>query len=98
DKEKTTTTFLAPPMLDAIFALPDELKAKYDVSSMKSIISVGAPLLSGTKKRTQESFKDVEVNELYGASENGGSTNLFPEYMTEKDSSVELPILGLEVA
>ncbi|HLR43027.1 MAG TPA: AMP-binding protein [Pseudogracilibacillus sp.] len=98
DKEKTTTTFLAPPMLDAIFALPEELKEKYDVSSMKSIISVGAPLLSGTKKRTQEYFKDVELNEFYGASEHGGSTNLFPEYMNEKERSVGLPMLGMEVA
>src|SRR5699024_3812326 len=43
DEEKTTTTFLAPPMLDAIFSLPEEIKEKYDVSSMESIISVGAP-------------------------------------------------------
>src|SRR5699024_12009330 len=54
DSEQVTTTFLAPPMLDAIFSLPEEVRDKYDVSSMKSIISVGAPLLSGTKKRTQE--------------------------------------------
>lgn len=47
DKEQATTTFLAPPMLDAIFSLPEEMRRKYDVSSMKSIISVGAPLLSG---------------------------------------------------
>lgn len=98
DSEQVTTTFLAPPMLDAIFSLPEEVRDKYDVSSMKSIISVGAPLLSGTKKRTQEYFKDVDLNEFYGASEHGGSTNLFPEYMNEKERSVGLPMLGMEVA
>ncbi|MBO1001671.1 AMP-binding protein [Pseudogracilibacillus auburnensis] len=97
DEEKVTTTFLAPPMLDAIFALPEEIQQKYDVSSIKSVISVGAPLLGGTKNKTMDFFKEAELNEFYGASEHGGSTNLFPEYMNEKDRSVGLPMLGMEV-
>src|SRR5699024_6619957 len=98
EKEQITTTFLAPPMLDAIFALPTEARFKYDVSSVKSIISVGAPLLSRTKQQTLDFFKNVDLNEFYGASEHGGSTNLFPEYMHEKERSVGLPMLGMEVA
>src|SRR5699024_4364461 len=98
DSEQVTPTFLAPLTFDAIFSLPEDVRDKYEVSSMKSIISVGAPLLSGTKKRTQEYFKDVDLNEFYGASEHGGSTNLFPEYMNEKERSVGLPMLGMEVA
>src|SRR5699024_11295210 len=43
-------------------------------------------------------FKDVDLNEFYGASEHGGSTNLFPEDMNEKERSVGLPMLGMEVA
>lgn len=97
DEEKTTTTFLAPPMLDAIFALPEEVKEKYDVSSMKSIISVGAPLMTATKNKTLSFFPNVRLNEFYGASEHGGSTNLFPEYMELKNRSVGLPMLGMEV-
>lgn len=97
DAEKPTTTFLAPPMLDAIFALPDEVKQKYDVSSMESIISVGAPLMTATKERTFKFFPNVKLNEFYGASEHGGSTNLFPEYMELKNRSVGLPMLGMEV-
>lgn len=97
DQEKTTTTFLAPPMLDAIFALPEEVKNKYDVSSMESIISVGAPLMTATKQATQEFFPGIKLNEFYGASEHGGSTNLFPEYMESKNRSVGLPMLGMEV-
>lgn len=96
-EERPTTTFLAPPMLDAIFALPDEIKKRYDVSSMKSIISVGAPLMTATKKKTLAFFPDVKLNEFYGASELGGATNLFPEYMELKNRSVGLPMLGMEV-
>jgi len=97
DSEKVTTTFLAPPMLNAIFSLPEEVQNEYDMSSMKSVISVGAPLLNKTKQQTLAYFKDAELNEFYGASEHGGSTNLFPEYMKEKDRSVGLPMLGMDV-
>src|SRR5690625_456855 len=97
DSEKVTTTFLAPPMLNAIFSLPKEVQNEYDMSSMKTVISVGAPLLNKTKQQTLAYFKDAELNEFYGASEHGGSTNLFPEYMTEKDRSVGLPLLGMDV-
>lgn len=98
DKEKPTTTFLAPPMLDAIFTLPEEVQQQYDVSSMKTIVSVGAPLLNKTKKKTLAYFKNTDLNEFYGASEHGGSTNLFPEYMEQKERSVGLPMLGMEVS
>src|SRR5699024_8258516 len=58
---------------------------------------VGAPLMTATKERTFEFFPNVKLNEFYGASEHGGSTNLFPEYMELKNRSVGLPMLGMEV-
>src|SRR5690625_3522611 len=96
-EEKTTSTFLAPPMLDAIFSLPQDVQNKYDMSSMKTIVSVGAPLMTSTKQKTLEFFSNADLNEFYGASEHGGSTNLFPEYMDQKDRSVGVPMLGMEV-
>lgn len=44
DEEKTITVFLAQPMLNTIFALPEEVKDAYDMSSMETVISVGASL------------------------------------------------------
>src|SRR5690625_3979399 len=96
DEEKPTTTFLAPPMFEAIFSLPEEVQNQYDLSSMKSLISVGAPLQTRTKERILAAFPGVELNEFYGASEHGGSTNLYPEYQEEKDRSVGLPMLGMQ--
>lgn len=97
DEQKTTTTFLAPPMLEAIFSLPEEVLSAYDVSAMKSIISVGAPLHTSTKAKVYEYFQDVELNEFYGATELGGAANLFPEMQKEKDRSVGVPMLGMEI-
>lgn len=97
DEEKVTNTFMAPPMFDAVFSLPEEVQNEYDVRSMKTLISVGAPLHSSTKEKVMEFFSEAELNEFYGATEHGGSTNLFPEYQKEKDRSVGLPMLGMEV-
>lgn len=97
DEEKSNNTFLAPPMFDAIFSLPEEVLEKYDVTSMQTLISVGAPLHSSTKEKVLSFFSEADLNEFYGATEHGGSTNLFPEYQNQKDRSVGLPMLGMEV-
>lgn len=97
DQEKPTNTFLAPPMFEAIFALPEEIRNAYDVSSLKTLVSVGAPLHTSTKNKVLLLFSNADLNEFYGASEHGGSTNLFPEYQQEKDRSVGFPMLGMEV-
>src|SRR5699024_3052701 len=98
EPDKSPPTVLARPMLDAIVSLPDEKQQQYDGSSMKTVIAVGAPLLNKTKQQKIAYFKNADLNEFYGASEHGGSTNLFPEYMEKKERSVGLPMLGMEVA
>lgn len=97
DEESLTNTFMAPPMFEAIFALPENIRNTYNVSSMKTLVSVGAPLHTSTKEKVLTFFEDVDLNEFYGASEHGGSTNLFPEYQKDKERSVGLPMLGMEV-
>lgn len=84
-------------MFEAIFSLPEEVRKQYDLSSMKSLISVGAPLHTRTKEKIFASLPGVELNEFYGASEHGGSMNLYPEYQEGKDRSVGLPMLGMQV-
>src|SRR5690625_4440837 len=69
DQEKVTTTFLAPPMLNAIFSLSKDVQQAYDMSSMKTVISVGAPLLNKTKQQALAFFPEADLNEFYGASE-----------------------------
>lgn len=97
EQEKPTTTFLAPPMFEAIFALPEGIQNKYDLSSMKSLISVGAPLHTSTKEKILAFFPSAELNEFYGATELGGAANLFPEDQDRKNRSVGVPMLGMDV-
>ena len=84
-------------MFDAIFALPKDVRDKYDVSSMKSLISVGAPLHTSTKEKVLSFFESSELNEFYGATELGGAANLFPEDQKRKNRSVGLPMLGMDI-
>ncbi|MEI3598044.1 MULTISPECIES: class I adenylate-forming enzyme family protein [unclassified Oceanobacillus] len=97
EREKPTSTFLAPPMFEAIFSLPENIQNKYDVSSLQSIISVGAPLHTSTKNKIMKYFNTADLNEFYGATELGGATNLFPENQRDKNRSVGVPMLGMEV-
>jgi len=97
DQFKCNNAFLAPVMLDFILNLPDEVKKRYDVSSMKAIMSVGAPLHTDTKEGTIAYFKNSGLHELYGASEHGASTDLKPYDQLRKTRCVGVPFLGMEV-
>lgn len=97
EQEKTTTTFLAPPMLEAIFSLPENILRQYNVDALKTLISVGAPLHTSTKKKVVDYFPTAELNEFYGATELGGVANLFPEMQQQTDRSVGVPMLGMEM-
>jgi len=96
---KATHVFMAPIMIDFILALPEEVRNKYDVSSMKQIVVVGAPLLTKTKQGTLKLFKNAILHEMYGATETGGQTILRPELLPseEKVRCVGLPALGFDI-
>ena len=42
-RHRCTTTFMAPTLLKRIVDLPAEVRARHDVSSMRSIVVAGAP-------------------------------------------------------
>ena len=42
--ERINWTFVAPTMLERVVGLPDEIKAKYNLSSMRTIICAAAPV------------------------------------------------------
>lgn len=81
--ERINWTFVAPTMLERVLALPDEIKSRYDLSSMVSVICAAAPCPPHVKKeinqlfRTQGSKDDVFM-EYYGASETGIISVLVP--------------------
>lgn len=80
EKEKVSTTFMAPTLLQRIMAV--EEKDKYDVSSMKSIVCAAAPCPPDLKKEVVDYFGPVYY-EFYGSSDAGVNTILRPEHYLE---------------
>ena len=77
-------TFVAPTMLERVLALPEDVKSKYDLSTMRSMICAAAPCPPKVKKEINALFRrqgnpgDV-FYEYYAASETGLITLLVPD-------------------
>lgn len=68
----TVVGFAVPTMLDRITTCT----GAYDVCSVRSIITAGAPLPEGTRQATLDRFPDTELHEFYGATELGLITDV----------------------
>ena len=87
DKYKTATTVMVPTHFVRLLALPDEVKAKYDVSSMKLIAHTGAKCPIDVKRQMIEWFGPV-FRDSYGASEVGTTCAISSEEWLEYPGSV----------
>ena len=68
---------MVPTQFHRLLALPDEVKARYDVSSLRHMIHAAAPCPIDVKRRMLEWWGPV-IYEYYAASE-GGGTLVTPE-------------------
>ena len=94
-KEKITCTNMVPTMSNLMLSLPD--RDKYDVSSMRWLVSSSAPLLTKTKEELFSFFKHSKLYEGYGSTETGAVTSLSPEDQLRKIRSIGKPYFGQEV-
>lgn len=96
-QEKVTFSLMTPQMFDALRMLSETGVKEYDVSSLRSLISSMAPLLTRTKEWVLGYFKGVQLYEAYEATELGFCTILKPEDQRRKVRCVGHPTLGYEV-
>jgi long-chain acyl-CoA synthetase len=88
---------MVPTMYNIILALPEEVRNKYDVSSMTTLISSSAPISAKTKQEILAFFKNGKLYEGYGATETGVVTALRPEDQLRKLRSVGQAVFGKQV-
>ena len=69
--EQIDTVQLVPTMFTRLLALPDEVRRRYDVSSLKAIVHAAAPCPVPVKQAVIDWFGPI-VHEYYGGSEGGG--------------------------
>jgi len=89
EQEKANFTFVAPTMLERISKLPEDVKRKYDLSSMQVLFCAAAPCADYLKIGINALFKQqgakVNVfNEYYGSSESAIISVLQPQHYEEK--------------
>jgi len=96
EKEEITAAFMVPTMYNQIVNLPRDVRNKYNVESVRTLISAGSPLLTNTKDEILQFFKGAGLHEYYGASDLSIVTNLRPCDQTRKIRSVGKTILGME--
>ncbi|KUG23956.1 long-chain-fatty-acid--coa ligase [hydrocarbon metagenome] len=84
EKERIGWVFIVPTIIDRLLHLPDNVKNKYDLSSMKSLICGSAPASPELKEAANRFFKERGCknnvfHEFYGSSETAVVTTLIPE-------------------
>jgi acyl-CoA synthetase (AMP-forming)/AMP-acid ligase II len=96
DRYRVSTTFMAPIMVKRILDLPEEVRRRYDVSSMRVLIVAAAPFPADLKRRAVEYFGN-SVYEFYGATETGIVTLIGPDDLLRKPQSCGRPFPGVEI-
>ncbi len=74
---RVTTSHMVPTQFHRLLALPEEVKARYDVSSLEHMVHAAAPCPVDVKRRMLAWWGPV-IYEYYAASE-GGGTLVTPE-------------------
>ncbi len=95
--EKVTTTSMVPTMISRILELPEEVRSKYDMSSLSSLGSSSAPLMTKTKEAALEFFCNARFSEGYGSTETGALTTLRHRDQKRKVRSIGLPNPGIDI-
>lgn len=93
---KVTFISLVPTHYVMILSLPDEVKKRYDVSSIRQLLISSAPAREDLKLAIMDFFKSAELWEAYGSTEAGLITYLRPEDQFKKLGSIGKEIFGID--
>jgi acyl-CoA synthetase (AMP-forming)/AMP-acid ligase II len=70
EQHEAASLVAVPVMLQRILELPDDVRRRYDTSSLRAVCSAGAPLSADLATAFMDEFGDVVFN-LYGSTETG---------------------------
>ena len=95
ERHHVTSTHMVPANFQRILALPDDVRHRYDLSSLQLAIHAAAPCPVPLKRAFMDFVGAEKVWEYYGASE-GGGTVISPQEWLERPGSVGRPYPGTE--
>ncbi|OZD66919.1 acyl-CoA synthetase [Rhodococcus sp. 05-340-1] len=97
EAHRCTSLIAVPIMLQRILDLPDEVRSRYDTSSLRVVACSGSALTGSTVSRFMDVFGDVLYN-FYGSTEVSWATIATPEDLRAAPATAGRPPLGTTVA
>ncbi len=95
-KHGVTHSALVPTLFVRLLRLPEEVKARYDLSTLRHVVHSGAPCAPEVKRAMLNWWGPV-LYETYGSTETGVVTKISPEEWLARPGSVGRPVLTGEV-
>ncbi|MEU5409173.1 AMP-binding protein [Nocardia asteroides] len=96
-EHRVHTLIAVPTMIQRLVDLPDAVRARHDLSSLRHVISCGAPLVAATVDRFLRDYGDVLYN-LYGSTEVSWASVAAPEDLRAAPTTAGRPPLGTRIA
>ena len=94
ERHRASWLYLVPTMMSRIWRLPEEMRAKYDVSSLKTVWHLAAPCPPWLKEEWIKWLGADVVWELYGGTEGLASTTISGHEWLKHRGSVGRVALG----
>ena len=93
EEHRVTHAQFVPTMFVRMLKLPEEVRGRYDVSSLRSVVHAAAPCAPEVKRRMIEWWGPI-VHEYYSGTEGMGMTWITPEESLTHSGSVGKAIWG----
>ena len=97
DESHATAASLVPVTIRRTISLPEEVRRRYDVSSLRILLASGSALTESLRDAAREVFGDV-LYDLYGSTETGWVAIATPEHMRARPGTVGRAVPGVDVA
>jgi acyl-CoA synthetase (AMP-forming)/AMP-acid ligase II len=97
DTYQVSSTFSAPALVRMVCSLPDEVKRRYDRSSMRIMLANAAPWSFALKQQYIADFPPSSLWEIYGSTELGVDCVLEPRDQLRKPGSCGKPAPGVQI-
>lgn len=96
EHHRITSLHLVPTMFVRLLRLPDDVKHKYDLSSLKRVVHAAAPCPPDVKRAMIDWWGPV-ISEYYGGTESGAVTSCNSEEWLAHPGTVGRPIPGATI-
>ena len=96
ERERISTAFMVPTMFLRLLKLPDELRRRHDLSSLKFVVHAGAPCPPDVKLAMIRWWGPI-LHEYYGGTESGPVTFATSEEFLAHPGTVGRPVPGATI-